>query len=388
MRLVYLDDNNVSLSYWNIGYGYDALLSRFLYWGGIWNGASYPDTNLSNGILPYEPWYDNMSLRVDIHENCANLTMYAVVVYAFRAWTSDVAPFGTAVFRMENILLDYLTSPSGGLSELDVYSMGSTTRYKIRDPGSSLYNGTWVYDYVPANVTLKLGESIIIEAPKTLAVGYRPKAMTGNTSLPNPVQSGVYNSLRMLERFGNATIHPIGALPGTTAIDARTGDLTIVGPFVPIVKYDILTKTWLISEPAPRIELWVGPQEIYAPCAGFLFSPLTGDTTTVFDFNGTYSGDVETALAALEVRWDWNGDGTWDTGWSTSKVQSHPFAAPGDYTVLMEVRDSSGLTNMTALQVHVNVVIPEFTDLGIPIISMVIMIAFFARRRSGQKDDE
>jgi len=243
------------------------------------------------------------------------------------------------------------------------------------------------YDYVPANVQLKPGESITIEAPRELAVGYRPKAMTGNYSEPNPQLSGEYNSIRMQERFGNATIHPIGALPGTTAIDARTGDLKIVGPFVPIVKY-IPTIPWLISEPAPRIELWVGPQEVYAPCAGLLVSPLTGDMATVFNFNGSYSCDVEDALGALEVRWDWNGDGTWDTGWSTSKVLSHSFAPGGDYTVLMEVKDSSGLTNITHAQVHVENVIPEFADIGIPIVSMVIIIAFFARRRGSQRDEE
>jgi len=197
---------------------------------------------------------------------------------------------------------------------------------------------------------------------------------------------GHFDSLRMLERFGNATIHPIGALPGTTAIDARTGDMTIVGPFVPIINYrtDI---TWLVDEPAPIIELWVGPMEVYAPCAGLIVSPLTGDMATVFNFNGSYSCDVEDSLAALEVRWDWEGDGTWDTGWSTGKVLSHSFAPGGDYTVLMQVRDTDGLTNITQVQVHVENVIPEFTDIGIPIIFTVIIIALLARR-SGQRKEE
>jgi len=389
MRLVYVDADHVTLSYWQVGYSYSELISRWLYWGGPGSGANYPN-GTPNGIVPFEPWYDHMSLDVNISDDRANVSMSGVVIYSFRAWTSDAAPAGTATFRWEVIRLDYLVSISGFLSEMDVYAPNrdnTDPKYQLRDPGSSRFGETAKYDYVPANVQLKLGESLIIEAPKTLAVGYRPKAMTGNYSIPGPQQAGEYNSIRMQERFGNATIHPVGALPGTTSIDARTGDLKIVGPFIPIVKY-ISTIPWLIAEPAPRIELWVGPQEIYAPCAGFLFSPLTGDSTTVFDFNGSYSGDVEDSLATLEVRWDWDGDGTWDTGWSTSKVLSHPFGAPGDYTVLMEVKDSDGLTNITALQVHVDVVIPEFADLAIPIISMVVVIAFFGRRRSSQREEE
>ncbi len=89
----------------------------------------------------------------------------------------------------------------------------------------------------------------------------------------------------------------------------------------------------------------------------------------------------------MEARWDWDGDGTWDTGWSTGKILLHTFATPGDYKVTLEVRDGSGLTNITQVQVHVETVIPEFTDLSIPIVSMVIMIAFFARRNSQKKDD-
>jgi hypothetical protein len=386
--LKYIDADHVSLFSYNVGYGLDALVARWLYWGGIGSGANYPN-GTPNGIVSYEPWYDNMTLRVNISDDHANLTMYGVVVYAFRSWTSESAPLDMATLRMELIRLDYLLQALPGKSELNVYAPnGDDTdpTYTLMDPGSSKYGRETKYDYVPANIQLKPGESMIIESPKTLAIGYRPKPMTGNYSDTGLLLGGYYFSLRMLERFGNATIHPIGAPPGTTAINARTGDLTIVGPFVPIVKY-LPTIPWLISQPAPRIELWVGPQEVYAPCAAFLVTPLTGDTTTVFSFNGTYSGDVEDASSSLEVRWDWNGDGTWDTGWSTSKLPTHSFAAPGDYTVLMEVRDSMGLTNITALQVHVDVVIPEFADLGVPIVFMVIVIAFFARR-NGQRKEE
>jgi len=347
-RLQYLDANHTSLTYFNVGYGYDALLSRFLYWGGIGSGANYPN-GTPNGIVPYEPWYDNMSLRVDICDDRANVSMYAGVVFGFRAWKSDVAPEGTAVWRWETQRLDYTVSTPGGLSEIDIYAPyrnSSDPRYQRWDPGSSQWGMTTQYDYVPAVMTLKPGESIIIEEPRSMAVGYRPKGMTGDPTDGSTWLGGYYDSLRMLERFGNASIHAIGTPPGTAAIDARTGDLKIVGPFVPIIKYrsDI---PWLVDEPAPRIELWVGPMEVHAPCAAFTVSPVIGNTATVFNFNASFSCDVEDTPNLLEFRWDWTGDGTWDTDWSYTNittVQIYPVA--GNYTVRLEVRDSSGLTDI------------------------------------------
>ena len=362
-RLLFIDANHVSLVYFNVGYGYDNLLSRFLYWGGIGSGANYPN-GTPNGIVPFEPVYDNMSLRVDIDDDHANVSMYGGIVYGFRAWESDVAPEGTAIWRWEIQRLDYLVSSFGGLSELDIFRPfrnSSDPRYELRDPGSSrlpVDGGQWgptsQYDYVPAVMTLKLGESLVIEEPRTMAVGYRPKGMTGDPTDGSNWLGGYYDSLRMLERFGNATIHPIGAPTGTTAIDARTGDLKIVGPFYPIVN-TIPGYPWLQSEPAPRIELWVGPMEVHAPCAAFTIAPATGDITTVFNFDASFSCDVEDTPDQLEFRWDWTGDGVWNTDWSNfNKTAMQTYPLVGNYSVWLEVRDSSGLTNITERIVRIS----------------------------------
>jgi len=265
MRLVYIDADHVSLSYWQVGYGYDALISRWLYWGGPGSGANYPN-GAPNGIVTFEPWYDNMSLRVDISDDHANVSMYAVVVYGFRAWESDAAPAGTATFRWEVIRIDYLVSNPGFLSELDIYlpyRNASDPRYELRDPGSTRlapdgdkFGSTVKYDYVPVIMTLKPGESIFMQSPRTMAVGYLPQRMIGDYKDASNYLGGYYDFLKIIEVFGNATIHPVGCYPGTYTIDKEMGDLTIVGPFVPIIKYrtDI---TWLAYESAPRIELWI-----------------------------------------------------------------------------------------------------------------------------------
>jgi len=87
-----------------------------------------------------------------------------------------------------------------------------------------------------------------------------------------------------------------------------------------------------------------------APTASFTINPTTGTTATTFDFDATGSSDIEDATNVLQVRWDWNNDGTYDTNYSTTKTATHQYATVGTYTVKLEVKDRGGLVN-TATQI-------------------------------------
>lgn len=89
------------------------------------------------------------------------------------------------------------------------------------------------------------------------------------------------------------------------------------------------------------------------PVASFTTSPMSGDTETVFRVDASASSDPENASGPLEVRWDWEDDGQWDTAWTTVKTASHSYGQPGMYTIRLEVRDSAGATNTTASEVVV-----------------------------------
>jgi hypothetical protein len=89
------------------------------------------------------------------------------------------------------------------------------------------------------------------------------------------------------------------------------------------------------------------------PTAAFSVSPSSGDTATVFSFDGSGSSDAEDAPSALEVRWDWTDDGVYDTGWSTTKAVTHTYAITGVHTIRMSVRDTGGLTDTLPHQVTV-----------------------------------
>ncbi len=94
------------------------------------------------------------------------------------------------------------------------------------------------------------------------------------------------------------------------------------------------------------------------PFAAFAVSPPTGDTLTRYAMDAWTSWDVEDPSPILQVRWDFQDDGLWDTPWSTAKEVQHPYPTTGLYRVRLEVLDTGGLTNQTTAWVDVQPVKP------------------------------
>src|SRR3989442_6500165 len=92
------------------------------------------------------------------------------------------------------------------------------------------------------------------------------------------------------------------------------------------------------SEPPPPPP----PPTNTPPYANFSWTPASGDTSTVFTFTST-SLDAQDPPNLLQVRWDWESDGVWDTAWSNDAMAQHQFAVPGTYNVTLEAKDTGGL---------------------------------------------
>ncbi len=84
------------------------------------------------------------------------------------------------------------------------------------------------------------------------------------------------------------------------------------------------------------------------PNASFIVSPETGFLQDVFVFDASSSNDPEDNNNTLHVRWDFDGDGTWDTEFSQEKVAEHQYENSADYEVQLEVKDSEGLTEVAS----------------------------------------
>jgi hypothetical protein len=89
------------------------------------------------------------------------------------------------------------------------------------------------------------------------------------------------------------------------------------------------------------------------PTAAFTVDRETGTVGDSFQFNAAGCTDIEDSSSVLEVHWDWQDDGTYDTSWSTIKTAVHQFSTASMYTVRLQVRDTGGMTNSTTKQITV-----------------------------------
>ena len=93
------------------------------------------------------------------------------------------------------------------------------------------------------------------------------------------------------------------------------------------------------------------------PQAHFTVTPQQGDSTTVFQFDSSGSTDV-TNPTGLQVRWDWDDDGVYDTAWDYPGTTSHSFTladwqSTAVFTVRLQAKDVLDATDEASGQVTV-----------------------------------
>ena len=82
-----------------------------------------------------------------------------------------------------------------------------------------------------------------------------------------------------------------------------------------------------------------------APTASFNVSPDGGFLQDIFIFNASSSSDPEDDNQSLYRRWDFDGDGTWDTEYTKENTASYQYSEARLYEVKLEVKDKGGLTD-------------------------------------------
>ncbi|MBI5741060.1 MAG: putative Ig domain-containing protein [Nitrospirae bacterium] len=90
------------------------------------------------------------------------------------------------------------------------------------------------------------------------------------------------------------------------------------------------------------------------PSAAFNVSPSEGSIATTFTFDASQSSDIEDVPTQIEVRWDFENDGTWDTSFSPIKTVSQSYLYSGTKTARLEIKDSAGSISTITKQVNVS----------------------------------
>lgn len=132
----------------------------------------------------------------------------------------------------------------------------------------------------------------------------------------------VYDAANVTVPFGwDLALKPLNI---KFCINQKSGILTASCQFIPPTA--IITK--------------ISPDEIYV-----------GDTVT---FDASRSFDDLDSTDSLMVRWDFNGDGIYDTGWSVEKISMWSYKNVGAYDVRLQVMDKDNLIGQTEHTVVIN----------------------------------
>ena len=361
-------DESVVLTYDIVSWGMDCMMARWL----------------NEAFLPSEYFFEDFSLDAAIAVDSADFAISTAVEYAAYAWETTLVPGsesnGQPCWVWEPSLGDCIPSQTWHPgSDFDPYvPLGRM----CKSPCSVFWHQYLPYDYTPAAWNLSAGETLSLEWPATIDVPF----YSHDSFWPlDPVEVNGTMTVRYSEPMEMD-------FPGQVVNNRGTGLITFTGPIDMWtwsrnqIKHEALSDEWVrlgvLPQGMPWIEFQLDSGLNTPPTALFDFDPEFGDVFTDYAFIASDSWDLEDAVDTLEVRWDWESDGTYDTGWSTVKTENHQFTTAGTYNVTVEVRDSQGLTDTEVIQVVVVELIPEIPAVLLPVIAVVLsMVVFRARHR-------
>lgn len=140
------------------------------------------------------------------------------------------------------------------------------------------------------------------------------------------------------------------------AFDSASEDFQFTTPSLPYGTYEVQIRainTIGVATVIPYSQQLViaGSSTMNArPFGSFAVTPARARYGTQVTADGSASSDLETPKANLQFSWNW-GDGSPWTAFSASPVASHAYAAPGDYSVEMSVRDAGNLQHLVSRDV-------------------------------------
>ncbi|MEZ5336769.1 MAG: PKD domain-containing protein [bacterium] len=89
-----------------------------------------------------------------------------------------------------------------------------------------------------------------------------------------------------------------------------------------------------------------------APQALFSADPISGNTPLPVSFDASASNDPDGSIVSFD--WDFDNDGTYEISEASDPGAQHTYTVPGDYEVVLRVRDDDGALAFSAVQ-HINV---------------------------------
>jgi len=218
------------------------------------------------------------------------------------------------------------------------FSVGAGIRSDL-DAEYSYHNGDWDSNFKPKNTpqspTFEVASNLSVSAFVGPAVSLRIANIVGPEVSAGPfleVEREINYTDKIIYDRMNAGLQA-GASIDFHVLGFKNLDLAYSFPPVTLCKVNIYEK-----------ESPLGGNT--APTASFTVSPSTGTLETNFEFDASSCSDEEDETSNLQVRWDFDGNGSWDTSWKTDKTENYQYSSAGNKAAKLEVKDSEGLTDV------------------------------------------
>ena len=86
------------------------------------------------------------------------------------------------------------------------------------------------------------------------------------------------------------------------------------------------------------------------------------------------SGSNDTDGTIVGYRWDFNGDGTFDTDWLNTTVTTHTFSSVGSSIVTLEVKDDGNATGSFSTTIAVKAVQKKTPGFDIILVFLAVLV--------------
>lgn len=121
--------------------------------------------------------------------------------------------------------------------------------------------------------------------------------------------------------------------------------------FFHFVRLEVRSLRGLTNAVTQKIRVYHKNQD---PRASFAVSTATGNLNTRFRFDCWSTIDTESAVSDLFYRWDFDGDGNWDTDFANSVITMHQFDTPGTFKTMLLVKDPHGGQDTCSKVMHIS----------------------------------
>lgn len=322
--------DEIVLSYDCLSWGMEALMARWM----------------RESLMPTEWWFEDMRFNALMGPEHTDLDVDTAVSYAVKAWETEGS--GAPCWIWQGMLQDRIEStPAHPESDFDPYGL---REHVSRSPGSPSYGEMVGYRYTPGCSNLSAGETLTLTWPDD------PITFLAHDS------EWVATNITSAARVVCAEPMPVEA-PDSVTIDPVARTVEFVGPidFWTWSKaqddHENLSAEWdrlgILPWGMPCIEMSVAGEN--SPPFAYLSAEHDPDAnvSSAYILDAGLSSDADDDASELQYRWDLDGDGGWDIDWGVATEASCDFCTLGVHTAVVEVMDTDGASDSSAVEVSI-----------------------------------